>query len=1060
VKVSGAQLEALFVRRLLMCRELSSLIPFAAVREESALFAPPPYEGAPLGPPSTQRHGVRVVNRATMDVWRRDAATKRMTLTRYVGHTSGRIDLERRDRDDPNVFGWDDIFVPDGTSLSFHELAQRGLKVSARQTDLASFLVDFVHYREGRDLRWNPQNPRRCVDFDIDPAVMLLGSPFLRAPEVQKRGCSVVVRKALNTGLYFRFPFNRRHVNYFMTAVSGLPATPKRDALHEHVFQTHDLGHIAIQELIFTGNDSFLHRTAFVAYRMLSEAMTMVYADMFTVDALVCSQENGEEGFPKEYDWSKRRIYPLFKATGLRLDDPETRDANLLTLMQANANCLMKGDDSMYRNLIIKNNGDLRALDEFKEKYGPFFVEDFRWSARNYDLLCEAADPVRRWWESTERLRGLTSIKFESIDDFLRDLPLPDGVRDLEDCTESQLIDACLKFIYERQLNTLFQDPVNQQASGGDIPIAPRWLRMERAFVRYMMGQLSLFAHYDFVAHANRERDRAEALTIELVEQSVRWAELDQDDHAIGAEEEEARWRFVREKIAATRAVVESFLVDLVHLHLITEDDRLTYAEQFPLFSVFYVSYDQDRQYESLDQVFEREFSRSRRLRSMCALYERGAHCKLATNAQRTFLLRKYLLVEACGGTVDNGVFVMRPGVLLLGKTVSRDVSLGGAGVNNPAAVNVSFLLAGCSVETSLEMIAHGEAKVARLTTSRTSAMEHPLYRVLDTQDPENQKLYFGHMLRRRSHLRKLLRSDMALVAGQPPTKTRRDRGEFEVDNQAASAAKTTFLVYTMSLADYNKLFIGRCAPGNEQETVDICCDMADQLHARYPDYIRTSAQYRQAHNSEKLNSGPLSADAPSVGPLPDGANVLADFCLTDRAIRLFKAMGMNTDPTRTHVDMVAEFCARITYLSFPRSLDYDPSEFIRKTIIGTGHYSVLGCARINVALPCADQEAQRWFATQVVQRSGVFTPLASAAAASSPSCSSVASSQAASAVMPSSSSSSSSSLFYCSLNVKSYVGLIEAALACPLSEVRSAGSTLRSLLEVETGKYVDAVLP
>ncbi len=44
--------------------------------------------------------------------------------------------------------------------------------------------------------------------------------------------------------------------------------------------------------------------------------------------------------------------------------------------------------------------------------------------------------------------------------------------------------------------------------------------------------------------------------------------------------------------------------------------------------------------------------------------------------------------------------------------------------------INATFLLAGLSLETSLEFIAHSEARVARLTSSKTAAMSSPLFRL------------------------------------------------------------------------------------------------------------------------------------------------------------------------------------------------------------------------------------------------------------------------------------------------------------------------------------------
>jgi thymidylate synthase ThyX len=44
------------------------------------------------------------------------------------------------------------------------------------------------------------------------------------------------------------------------------------------------------------------------------------------------------------------------------------------------------------------------------------------------------------------------------------------------------------------------------------------------------------------------------------------------------------------------------------------------------------------------------------------------------------------------------------------------------------AGNDITFLIAGCSIETALEFIAHHESRVARLTSSKTRAMSDTLY--------------------------------------------------------------------------------------------------------------------------------------------------------------------------------------------------------------------------------------------------------------------------------------------------------------------------------------------
>ena len=50
----------------------------------------------------------------------------------------------------------------------------------------------------------------------------------------------------------------------------------------------------------------------------------------------------------------------------------------------------------------------------------------------------------------------------------------------------------------------------------------------------------------------------------------------------------------------------------------------------------------------------------------------------------------------------------------------------------------VTFLIAGCALETELEFIAHNEATVARLTSSKTKAQDWPLFKLLKTKNYHN----------------------------------------------------------------------------------------------------------------------------------------------------------------------------------------------------------------------------------------------------------------------------------------------------------------------------------
>lgn len=986
-RATGAQLEALFYRALLMCRELGSKIPFALLREQSELLAPSGER------PSSMEHGVRCINRATLRVWRRVPETKLCLISTFVTDTTCTVDVTQR-QTGSDVFGWDSIVVPDGTSLSFYALKRQGLKVAARQSDISAFVTEFVHFDEGRDLNHTPQHPKRCVDFELDAARVMAANDIARDPTVIRVGGSCLAQTALDSGAYLRFPFNRRHANYFLTPVAGLPATPKDDFLHELTFFSHDIGHLVIQELLFVGRDSYADRSAFVCVRMLSEAMTMVLADMFLVDAIVASKRAG--GFasrviPDDYDFKKRRIYPLFQATGLKLAEAATTEerlANLLVLMQANANCLMKGDDTLFTDLITKNGGDLGALARHKEKYAAFFASDYTWACSNFDLLARtSSDSMRRWWAATAALRAASRLPFESTDEFLARVELPAGVARLDELDPSAMIDVALRFLFKRQLvDGAFLAPAvratQQRAAAApvdaavELDLAPFWHRNSLAFVRYAIGQMGLFAAFSFVDSAHATMKRVEQVALAVAHQTWAWRDLADGDHDAAA-----RLAWLLARIGEARALVDAFLRELEQRHFVTAADVETWSEQYSLFPPLFLSYDFDGgAYEPLRSIFEREFSRDVRWARFCAEYARvnGLEKPLSKSEAR-FLERTATLVEGSGGVIDSATFVMQVGVMLLARSESRDASLGGAGCHDPATANATFLVAGASVETMLEFVAHGEARVARLTSSRTAAMRHPLIRVLPDRDPAPQKAYHTSLRSKRAQLRHQLRVPPSPWVGADSDATA-GRGAEEIDNNAESAAKAAAFVITMSVLDWHKTLIGRCSrEGNESDVVRIACTIADALHALFPAHIWPSERYRGAANSLKYAAAAPNAPAPAL--IVPAAGVVSELKLTRAAHRLFNELGMSARHV-SDTDRIAEFGMRLTYLSFPDSPDYDAKDWLHRIVASTGHLSVVGCARVNVVLELAadDADTRRFLDQQALKHGGVVTAISSAA--------------------------------------------------------------------------------
>ena len=147
---------------------------------------------------------------------------------------------------------------------------------------------------------------------------------------------------------------------------------------------------------------------------------------------------------------------------------------------------------------------------------------------------------------------------------------------------------------------------------------------------------------------------------------------------------------------------------------------------------------------------------------------------------------------------------------------------------------HISILLAGISVETSQEIVAHNEATVSRLTSSKTLAQSNPLF-VLNKSDINNQMKYINEII----DIRKKYIID-----------------DKESDNMMFPCSKAVSIIATMSLKDWHKTLIGRLSKnGVEQELQDIMIKVCNLLNEKYPLVIKTADEYYSMNNGAKYES-------------------------------------------------------------------------------------------------------------------------------------------------------------------------------------------------------------
>src|SRR5690606_33080889 len=107
------------------------------------------------------------------------------------------------------------------------------------------------------------------------------------------RNCPLVLKP-------WRFAAERNYWNSNLNG--GLPLMRKGDPMHEGTFLVHDIHHFLFTDPVITGNGPE-HLMVYVAARMLSEAASLVFADLSAVDAADLQGAG--------YDVSRRAVHPL-----------------------------------------------------------------------------------------------------------------------------------------------------------------------------------------------------------------------------------------------------------------------------------------------------------------------------------------------------------------------------------------------------------------------------------------------------------------------------------------------------------------------------------------------------------------------------------------------------------------------------------------------------------------------------------------------------------------------------------------------------------------------------
>jgi adenylate kinase len=470
-----------------------------------------------------------VYNKGKLIVYWLDDAGKLVKSLRQH-RVYGYIDLSRRRE---AGFDWDGLFVNAITGKSYSESMQLWGKCTPRQLLISDFIQQYLFYKKRKVLKFGDYAAEETVEFSPVSAE-LEKNKLLHT--VRDKPLGNFVRHAINDGIHLRFAKNRRENNYWMPGLNGgLPSVAKPDPVHETTYRFHDLTHYGLAPVcdLIPGDDfgGAAHRV-YHAARMMSEALSLVMADMLFVDGL---KKSGVD-----YDYAKRNVHPLFE----QIAD----QGNLKAICQASVKYALLGDDSYFRGILKPGAEPDKALANFQEWYSRFFSADHGWTNANFVNMSKQGSLYKDWIEAVGRFVFARS-HLSLLDDVTRRI-VSKGAKAYPD-----VVDALFEDVFDNHLRPRLEKPAPKLSEGEEI---------SNAFRRYLIGQSLFYIRY---AALPGMAARAERM----------FARLETTDY------------FGPREIAETRREYEKDVMFAQAAQVITHDDRRIFTQIFPVFPPVYL---------------------------------------------------------------------------------------------------------------------------------------------------------------------------------------------------------------------------------------------------------------------------------------------------------------------------------------------------------------------------------------------------------------------------------------------------------------------------------------
>ncbi|VEB35933.1 Uncharacterised protein [Legionella sainthelensi] len=499
---------------------------------------------------------------------------KRLTgfsLRHYEKRSYGYIQEESKIAPCKLGFGWDSYFVNAATNLTNEEFYEHYGKISARQHTISDFIESYLRYKTLLSLKHHQLPLSRPIEFGekhFSVRQFIEQEQHLSNPHVSDWGIDKLRAAVLNEGLFFKAAWSRPVKNYFSPPFSGLPLTAKKDEAEETIFMQHDMLHHLVCDLICdVPLPSKLQFYVYSSWRMLSEACTLVLADMLYADGLIKSGV--------ERSCVDKRIYPLFECIKKvqNVVDPkqmakEDKIEFIKKLLSANSHYALLGDDSQWKALLTQSDGTIKeehllCLKAYKDHFGKFFIGDNAWTRANFDNMQKESAPLARWIDSV----GRDQFKHAHI-------PLLSEIT--QEVKEQEINEQDYAEVFKAVFNIVFNTKIKPYLEHDSIQLENNEVLQSRAFRRFLIGQVSLIGRYPTPLNL----DHISKQLFTRIQDQTPFSNQEQD------------------KI---RNLLKQYILGLEGLRLMSREEALNAIDCSPVFPPVYISYQEmQAKYETI----------------------------------------------------------------------------------------------------------------------------------------------------------------------------------------------------------------------------------------------------------------------------------------------------------------------------------------------------------------------------------------------------------------------------------------------------------------------------